>query len=231
MVVANYLDTILVPLSMFLSVGYHALLWHNFKNNPSLITIGINTLKRREWLQGIKQGDDKKEVLAVQSLRNTLMEAILTATVTILITIALAALANNAYKASDLLATTSFFGSQTGRIIVLKYGSASVFLLTSFLCSSIAISYLVDANFLINASGELLSRGHTKNVLERGFLMGVVGSRLLCISLPLLLWLIGPVLVLISSLAMLWVLYGLDYATKLHGPTIKKCNVDGSTRP
>uniref|UniRef100_A0A803MI25 Uncharacterized protein n=1 Tax=Chenopodium quinoa TaxID=63459 RepID=A0A803MI25_CHEQI len=166
------------------------------------------------------KGDDKKEVLAVQSLRNTLMESILTATITMLITTALAALANNAYKASDLLATTQFFGSQTGRIVVLKYGSALVFLLTSFLCSSIAISYLVDANFLINASGELLSRGHTKRVLERGFLMGVVGSRMLCISLPLLLWLIGPVFVLISSLVMVWILYGLDYATKLHGLTM-----------
>lgn len=150
------------------------------------------------------------------------MEVILTATVTILSTVALAALANNAYKASDLLATTPFFGTQTGRIIVLKYGSAFVFLLTSFLCSSIAISYLVDANFLINASGEYMSRGHTKVVLERGFLMGVVGSRMLCISLPLMLWLIGPVFVLISSLGMLWVLYGLDYVTKVHGVSILK---------
>lgn len=153
------------------------------------------------------------------------METILTATITMLVTIGSAALANNAYKASDLLAMTPFFGSQTGRLIVLKYGSALVFLLTSFFCSSIAISSLVDANFLINASGELLSRGHTKRVLERGFLMGVVGSRMLCISLPLLLWLIGPVVVLISSLVMLWVLYGLDYATTLHGLTTTiKCN-------
>lgn len=147
------------------------------------------------------------------------MEAILTATITMLIILALAPLANNAFKASNLLATTPFFGSQSGRIVVLKYGSALVFLLTCFLCSSIAISYLIDANFLINASGESLSREHTKSVLERGFLMGVVGSRLLCISLPLLLWLIGPVLVLISSLAMLWVLYGLDYAITVRGLT------------
>ena len=69
---------------------------------------------------------------------------------------------------------------------------------------------------------ESQSRENSKSVLERGFLMSVVGSRLLCISLPLLLWLIGPVLVLISSLAMLWVLYGLDYSIKLQGLTIQK---------
>ncbi|CAO2823928.1 unnamed protein product [Amaranthus hypochondriacus] len=219
---ANHLDIILVPLSLFLSVGYHAFLWHNFNNNPSIITLGIITLKRREWFHGIKQGDDKKEVLAVQSLRNSLMETILTATITMLINIGLAALANNAYKATNLLGSTPFFGSQSGRIIVLKFGSASVFLLTSFLCSSIAIGYLVDANYLINASGEMLSRGHTKRVLERGFIMGIVGSRMLCISLPLLMWLIGPVFVLISSLVMIWVLYGLDYSIKLQGLTTHK---------
>ncbi|KAL2899794.1 Acetylglutamate kinase chloroplastic [Bienertia sinuspersici] len=223
----NYLDIILVPLSLFLSVGYHACLWHNFKNNPSHIIIGINTMKRREWLQGIKKGDDKKAMLAVQSLRNALMESILTGTITMLITIALGALANSAYRATSLFETTPFFGSQTFRIIVLKYGSAAVFLLASFLCSTIAVSFLVDANYLINASGEFLSFGHTKKVLERGFLMGVAGTRMLCISLPLLLWLIGPVIVLISSLAMLWVLYGLDYVTKVHGLATMKSSVDG----
>ncbi|KAH9609840.1 hypothetical protein KSS87_014034 [Heliosperma pusillum] len=212
----NYLDTILVPLSLFLTVGYHVFLWHNLKNNPSVILQGITTLKRREWLQGIKLGDDKKEMLAVQSLRNALMEAILTATITILVILSLAALANNAYKASDLMGVTPFFGSQSGRIIALKYGAASISLIISFMCSSLAIGYLVDANFLINSSGEFLGREHTRTVLERGFFMGVVGGRVLCVSLTLLLWLFGPMPVVISSLALLWVLYGLDYVGKAH---------------
>ncbi|XP_074284678.1 uncharacterized protein LOC141609702 [Silene latifolia] len=212
----NYLDTILVPLSVFVTVGYHVFLWHNFKYNPSVIIQGINSIKRREWLQGIKLGDDKKEMLAVQSLRNALMEAILTATITILVIMSLAALANNAYKASDLMGVTPFFGSQSDRIIALKYGSASIFLVTSFMCSSLAIGYLVDANFLINSSGEYLGRAHTGSVLERGFIMGVVGGRVLCVSLTLLLWLFGPLPVALSSLALLWVLYGLDYVSKPH---------------
>ncbi|KAK9734162.1 hypothetical protein RND81_04G119200 [Saponaria officinalis] len=212
----SYLDTILVPMSLFLSVGYHVFLWHNYKHNPSIIILGLNSLKRRHWLQGIKLGDDKKEMLAVQSLRNALMEAILTATITILITMSLAALANNAYKDSNLMSENPFFGSQSGRIIVLKYGSALIFLLTSFLCSSIAIGYFVDSNFLINSSDGFTGRAYTEIVFERAFLIGVVGSRLLCISLTLLLWLFGPVSVVISSLGLLWALYGLDYADKAH---------------
>ncbi|KAL9236119.1 hypothetical protein vseg_010823 [Gypsophila vaccaria] len=212
----SYLDTILVPMSLFLSIGYHVFLWHNYKNNPSIIILGLNSLKRKQWLHGIKLGDDKKEMLAVQSLRNALMEAILTATITILITMSLAALANNAYKGSNLMSENPFFGAQTGRIIVVKYGLALIVLLTSFLCSSIAIGYFVDSNFLINSSGESMGRTYTGTVLETGFFMGIVGSRLLCISLTLLLWLFGPVPVIISSLCLLWALYGLDYADKAH---------------
>ncbi|KAI7998970.1 FAM10 family protein [Camellia lanceoleosa] len=121
-----YLDTILVPLSLFLTIGYHALLWHNFKNKPFLTTFGMLAQRRREWLKDMQQGDDKMGMLAVQSLRNTLMATILTSTVSILLTLSLAALTNSTYTATHLF-TNSIFGSQSSKILAVKYGSASVF--------------------------------------------------------------------------------------------------------
>jgi hypothetical protein len=53
--VINYLDTILAPLSLFLMVGYHAYLWHCFKNKPSQITEGIEALKRKTWFVQLKE--------------------------------------------------------------------------------------------------------------------------------------------------------------------------------
>lgn len=52
--VSVYLDTILVPLSLFLTVGYHAYLWHTFTTKPSITSIGIDMLRRRSWFQGVK---------------------------------------------------------------------------------------------------------------------------------------------------------------------------------
>ncbi|PSS34768.1 Extensin like [Actinidia chinensis var. chinensis] len=212
-----YLDTILVPLSLFLTIGYHAFLWHNIKNKPFITTIGIQKLRRKAWLQDMKQGDDKKNMLAVQSLRNTLLGTILSATIAIIIVLAVGALTNNSYNATHLI-TNYFFGSQSDRILMLKYCSASLFLLASFLCSSVAVGCFVDANFLINATSaddELPSTAHTGRVLERGFSLAVVGNRLLCIAFPLLLWLLGPVPVALSSVALVWGLYELDFACKL----------------
>ncbi|XP_059644349.1 uncharacterized protein LOC132286101 [Cornus florida] len=214
MEVIHYLDTMLVPLSLFLTISYHAYLWHNLKNKPSITTIGMHTLRRRAWLQDLNQGDDKKGMLAVQSLRNTLMDTILTASIAIIIVISLAAITNNTYSASHLL-SSPIFGSQSGRIVVLKYGAASLFLLISFLCSSMALGCFIDANFLINASKEFSSPGYTRTIVERGFMLSVVGNRMLCITVPLLLWMFGPIPMALSSGALIWGLYELDFAGNL----------------
>ncbi|KAL6132938.1 hypothetical protein ACLB2K_065175 [Fragaria x ananassa] len=196
MAVVVYLDTILVPISLFLTVGYHGFLWRSFKNKPSHTTIGINMLKRRAWFQEIKGGDeDKMGMLAIQSLRNILMETTLTASITILIVVSLAALVNNAYSATHIF-SSAIFGSQSTRIFALKYGSAALALSISFLCSSMAMAFLIDANFLINATGdhEFTSSEHTRSIFEKGFVLALVSSRMLCITFPVLLWMLGPIL-------------------------------------
>ena len=153
-------------------------------------------------------------MLAIQSLRNAQMVTISTASIAILVNIALAALTNNAYKATHLLHGT-FSGSQSGGIYALKFGSASVFLLTSFLCSSMGLGFLVDANFLLNiADCENTSPEYTQKVSEQGFMLAHIGNRILFISFPLLTWLFGPVPVALSSLALIWGFYQLDFCGK-----------------
>ncbi|CAN0846924.1 hypothetical protein LINGRAHAP2_LOCUS4702 [Linum grandiflorum] len=219
------LETLLVSLSVFVLVGYHCCLWYFFKHTPSRTTPGIHALMRKQWMLAIKQGEEKKEMLAVQSLRNIQMTTIFTATVSILINAALPALTNNVYTTSRHLSMmwSPLWGSQqSGRITVLKYGCASLSLLSSYLCSSLGLGYLMDANFLVNAtflaSGSEGGGGstkwaaaHTERVMERGFRLGELGNRILCISFPLLAWLLGPIPLAISSFSMVWILYCLDF--------------------
>lgn len=139
------------------------------------------------------------------------MDTILAATVTILIILSLGALISNTYHANHLF-NPIIFGSQSRKILMLKYGSASIFLLFSFLCSSLALGYLVDANFLINALGEFSSsRDYTRRIFERGYMLAMVGNRVLCITLPLLLWMLGPVPVVLAALGLVRGLYELDF--------------------
>ncbi|KAA8517551.1 hypothetical protein F0562_017819 [Nyssa sinensis] len=142
----------------------------------------MHTLRTRVWLQDMEQANDKKGMLAVQSLRNTLM-----ATYT------------HCYNSHFHYCGT---GSCYEQHIQCKPP----------LQHSMALGCLIDANFLINATAEFSSPGYTETVLERGFMLAVVGNRVLCITFTLLLWMFGPVPVVVSSVALIWGLYELDFA-------------------
>jgi hypothetical protein len=45
-----YLDMILVPLGLFMTIGYHVWLWHKLRSEPFSTTIGINAHARRFWV-------------------------------------------------------------------------------------------------------------------------------------------------------------------------------------
>lgn len=50
-----YLDTILVPLSLFITIVYHAFLCYTIKNKPSRTTYGIDKLRRTAWGLNVNQ--------------------------------------------------------------------------------------------------------------------------------------------------------------------------------
>jgi len=48
-----YLDVILVPLGILLSIGYHVWLWHKVRTQPHTTIIGINASGRRNWVNAM----------------------------------------------------------------------------------------------------------------------------------------------------------------------------------
>ena len=159
----------------------------------------------------MQEDDGKRGMLGVQSFRNALMSLILSATIAITVNSSLAALANNTYNSKHLLLQHPIiFGSQSESLLVLKYSCVSILLLFSFLCSSMAVWFTTEANFLINAAQEY-AQEHAHKVMKKGVLLGIVGNRVLFMALPLLMWMLGPVAMALSSLALLLVFYNLDH--------------------
>ncbi|KAL4350025.1 hypothetical protein HN51_031117 [Arachis hypogaea] len=169
---------------------------------------------------GLLEGDDKKNMLTVQSMRNTLMEAIFIASITILINMALAALTNNAYSTRHSVFISKFLGSKS----TLKYGSASLCLVLSFLFSSMAIGFLIDANFLMNTHGEFLSWNYTNNSRKRVHI-GSNWNRFFCVSVSLMLWMIGPVTVFLASLGLVCLLHEFDFVSKVSNLAINNVSI------
>lgn len=222
----SYLDLILIPMGLLLPALYHAWLWHAVRRRPLSTAFGVYSAARRLWAAGMmRDNDDKKGVLVVQSLRNVIMGSTLMATTSVLFCTGIAAVLSSTYSVKKPL-SDAVFGAHGEYMMALKYVALLLVFLFAFLCHTLTICFLNQASFLINTSclsragddarlvGPQLPAGavgdYVGEILERGFTLNFVGNRLFYAGVPLLLWIFGPLLAFLSSLVMIPILYNLD---------------------
>ncbi|XP_038985725.1 uncharacterized protein LOC103713149 [Phoenix dactylifera] len=210
----SYLDAVLVPFGLLLPILYHGWLWHKVRCQPQRTIIGINSSGRRLWVLAIMKDNDKKGVLAVQTMRNAIMGLTLMATTSILLCSGLAAVISSTYSIKKPL-NDSVFGAQGEFMLSLKYVTLLLIFLFSFICYSLSIRLINQVNFLINIpcgvdDASPVTSDYICDLLERSFALNTVGNRLFYAALPLLLWIFGPVLVFLCSATMVPILYHLD---------------------
>ncbi|XP_041022481.1 uncharacterized protein LOC121263582 [Juglans microcarpa x Juglans regia] len=208
-----YLDVVLIPLGFFLTIAYHAWLWHKVRKQPLTTIIGTNATGRRFWVSAIMKDNDKKNILAVQSLRNTIMGSTLMATTSVLLCCGLAAVISSTYSVKKPLNDT-VYGAHGEFMVALKYVTLLTVFLFSFFCHSLSIRFINQVNILINTPQgptSIVTPEYVSELLEKGFMLNSVGNRLFYIGLPLLLWVFGPVLVFLCYVTMVPVLYNLDF--------------------
>ncbi|KAL6661128.1 hypothetical protein ACP70R_000512 [Stipagrostis hirtigluma subsp. patula] len=217
----SYLDAVLIPLGVLVPVAYHLWLWRAVRRRPLRSTLGINAAARRLWVFAMMKDNEKKAVLVVQSLRNVIMGSTLVATTSVLLCTGVAAVLSSTYAVKKPL-SEAVFGAHGERVVALKYAALLATFLLAFLCHSLAICALNQATFLVNALSPAavsaaaplrlpgVTRDYVADVLERGFLLNLAGNRLFFAGAPLLLWILGPVLPCICSIAMVPVLYNMD---------------------
>ncbi|XBH93009.1 hypothetical protein VPH35_084023 [Triticum aestivum] len=227
----SYLDLILIPLGLLLPALYHAWLWRAVRRRPLTTAFGVYSAARRLWAAGMmRDNDDKKGVLVVQSIRNVIMGSTLMATTSVLFCTGIAAVLSSTYSVKKPL-SDAVFGAHGEYMMALKYVALLLVFLFSFLCHTLTICFLNQASFLINTSclplpdaekdddgarlvGLQLPAGavgdYVGEILERSFTLNFVGNRLFYAGVPLLLWIFGPLLAFLSALVMIPILYNLD---------------------
>ncbi|KAK6645842.1 hypothetical protein PHAVU_L001668 [Phaseolus vulgaris] len=208
-----YLDVVMVPLGFLVTIGYHVWLWHKVRTQPSSTIIGINTHGRRSWVPAMLKDIEKKNILAVQTLRNMIMGSTLMATTSILLSAGLAAVISSTYSVKKPL-NDAVYGAHSEFMVALKYVTLLTIFLFSFFCHTLSIRFFNQLSILICTPQDVMSLvtpQYLSDLLEKGTILSTVGNRLFYSALPLLLWIFGPVLVFLSSVAMLPVLYNLDF--------------------
>lgn len=142
-----------------------------------------------------------------------IMGATLMATMSILLSSGLAAVISSTYSVKKPL-YDSVLGAHGEFMVALKYVSLLLMFLLSFFCYSLSIRFINIVNFLINIPPQyetsIVSPEYVSELLHRGTVLNMMGNRLFYSALPLLLWIFGPVVVFLCSVALIPVLYNLD---------------------
>ncbi|KAI3703612.1 hypothetical protein L1987_73802 [Smallanthus sonchifolius] len=208
-----YLDLLMVPLSFTISISYHLWLWHKVRTQPLSTVMGANAHARRLWVSTIMKDNEKKNILAIQTFRNTIMGLTLMATTSIVWCCGLAAVISSSYNVKKPINNT-IYGAHGQLMVELKYVTLLVLFLFSFMCHSLSIRFISQVNFLINCPEDstlIVTSMYVSELLEKSFTLSMIGNRIFYSAMPIMLWNFGPALVLLCTSTMVPVLYNLDF--------------------
>lgn len=202
------LDVILAPIAVFLFISYHIYFYIRLKRNPNSTVFGLSWKAKYAWTVSMMR--DKRDILAVQTIRNGMMAASSLASLALLISSALAAFIIGA----DILKEPD---AELKVLITVKAYFLVISLLSAFFCFIQAVRNMYQVSYLINVPTELCKSVSYKTVgklLVKSQMFYTLGSRCFFFALCLILWLFGAIAFLCVVVVVLILLYFQDTIKK-----------------
>jgi uncharacterized membrane protein len=204
-------ETILVVTTAIVIIAYHTHLYMKIHRDPLKTAIGITNHARQMWVIGIMR--DKRDILAVQTLRNQVMAATFLASTALLICLGSFSAAFRPDVFSEASHALNVLGTKTETLWMVKLMLLGIVFFATFFNFTLTIRYYNHVGFMINTfqpDDSTVSAEAVTEVLNHGALHYTIGMRGFYFSVPLALWLFGPIWLLASSLVLVAVLYRLD---------------------
>lgn len=210
-------DLTVFALCLIILGGYQWRLVRRSRRSPTRTVQGMNALARTAWVeQAMSRGWD---VVAVQTLRNSTMAATLMASTAVILILGILNMLANADKIGPALHVLNPTGSHEPGIWIFKLMLILVDFFVAFFSFSLAVRGYNHVGFLINVPADSGSHGVTPSKvglhLNRAAAYYGIGMRTYYFSVPLVLWLFGPVWMLISTIGLLLILKHLDHLPHL----------------
>lgn len=192
---------------------YQYRLHQRTRREPVLTVQGMNAQARAAWVERVMTED--RDVMAVQTLRNSTMAATLMASTAVLLIFGILNLLANVDKIGPIFHQLNPWGSQEPGLWIFKLMVLLVDLFIAFFSFALAVRGYHHAGFLVNVPLKRDGHGVTAlkvvRVLNRASGYYSIGMRSYYLSVPLVLWLFGPLWLLLSTLALLAILRHLDH--------------------
>ena len=204
-------ETIMVVSTAVVLIAYHVHLYMKVCRDPLTTAIGITNHARQLWVQGVISG--KRDILAVQTLRNQVMAATFLASTAILVCLGSFSAAFRPGVFMEISHSLNLLGTKTETLWMFKLMLLGITFFVAFFNFTLCIRYYNHVGFMINTfqqNDATVSAEAVTQVINHGALHYTIGMRGFYLSVPLALWLFGPIWMLAGSLVLVFVLYRLD---------------------
>jgi uncharacterized membrane protein len=197
--------------SLFILAAYHIRWLYQIYRKPMATAVGITNHLRGHWVESIMK--ERRDILAVQTLRNWTMAASFLASTGILICLGLLSVAASPEKMAEITPSLSELVMGHRALWLFKLMVLIIDFFFIFFSFCLAIRYLNHVNFMINVPFDLahkISPEYITDILNRGMMHYTMGMRGYYFSVLLFLWLFGPIWMLIGTVVVTTVLAHLD---------------------
>lgn len=205
-------DLIAFALSAVLLAGYQGFLRVKLRSNPTYTIQAVNVLARAAWVESVMR--DRKDILAVQTLRNSTMAATFLASTAVLLIMGTLTLTAQGDKLGETWHALNILGGTHSSLWLTKLMVILLDLFVVFFSFSMSIRIYNHVGYMINVPLSLahkeISPAHVAVHLNRGAAFYSIGMRGFYYTVPLVFWLFDPMLMLVSTIVLLVVLYKLD---------------------
>ena len=206
-----YLEPYLTSASFLLLILYHLHLMYQVRTRPLTTAIGITNHLRGHWVESIMENN--RDILAVQTLRNWVMTSSFLASTAILISVGLVTVAASPEKMAEISPSLQELVREHRVLWLFKLMVLILDFFFIFFNFCLAIRYYNHVNFMINVPSTLahkITPDYITEILNRGMLHYTLGMRGYYLGVLLVLWLFGPIWMLLGTVVLLLVLHHLD---------------------
>jgi len=212
----HILDLICLAISVGIFTTYHFFLSWKLKTNPAYSLYGATTLARTAWVVNIIE--EKKDILAVQTLRNSTMGATFLASTSILLAVGLLTLSGQMDKLGQTWHSLNLFGSTADSTLTLKLLVLLGNLFIAFFNFSLSIRLYNHVGFIINTPPEGncgTSITFVAIQLNKAGSYFHAGMRAYYFLVPLVFWLFGPLLMVLATVVGIAIIASIERTPKL----------------
>jgi uncharacterized membrane protein len=194
-----------VALSVALLGAYHLFVRFRMRSDPDFRIQGVLNRAREAWVERMIRED--LGILAVQTLRNSIMAATFFATTAVALVVGTITLS---MQSGALRRMSESLAESDERWWFLKVVILLVDMLGAFFFFAQAIRYLMHVSLMISAPPEAASPSMVSKLLIQAGRFHTRGMRCYYYAGPVLLWLFGPAYLVLATCALAVALYFLD---------------------